>query len=220
MASTPRTSGRMTASARRDQLLDVTARLVADHGFHSASIEVIARSAGITRAVVYQHFRDLPTLLEEVIQRETARALAQVSETTLDDLTEGDPVELMLESLRAYLHAVQDHPLTWRLILMPPEGAPQILYKSIARGRAIVLAHLTDAVRPALARERGEPDAELTARLLSAIADEYARLVLTDARRFPPERLLHHARWWLTHAWSSTGNASDVIPSAALPPYA
>jgi len=35
-------------------------------------------------------------------------------------------------------------------------------------------------------QDRKAPDAELTARLLSAIADEYARLVLTDPARSPP----------------------------------
>ncbi len=191
----------MSAAARRDQLLDVTTRLVARDGFHAASIEAVAQGAGVTRALVYQHFDDLQSLLEEVIRREASRALAQVSETTLRDLTTGDAVELMLESLRAYLYAVQHHPVTWRLILMPPAGAPRMLHKSIAQGKALVLERLTEAVRPALARERGLPDADLTARLLSAIADEYARLVLTDPERFPPERLLYHARWWLSHAW-------------------
>ncbi len=83
---------------------------------------------------------------------------------------------------------------------MPPEGAPEILRKSIAGGRALVLAPLTQAVRPALLREHDSPDAELTARVLAAIADEYARLVLTDATRFSPQRLLIHARWYLAHA--------------------
>src|ERR1035437_250071 len=201
MAPPGRTARRMTASARRDQLLDVTTELVVERGFHDISIEQVARSAGITRAVVYQHFGDLQTLLEAVIERETLRALAQVSETTFTDLTQGDPTELMLESLRAYLYAVRDHPGTWRLILMPPEGAPQILHKSIARGRATVLARLTEAVRPELARDRRLPDAELTARLLSAISDEYARLVLADPARFSPDRLVRHARWWLGQAW-------------------
>lgn len=191
----------MPAAARRDQLLDVATRLVAEDGFHGASIEAVAQRAGVTRALVYRHFDDLQSLLEEVIRREAARALAQVSETTLSDLTEGDAVDLMLESLRAYLYAVQNHPTTWRLILMPSAGAPRILHKSIARGKALVLARLTEAVRPALVREKAFPDAELTARLLSSISDEYARLVLTDPERFPPERLVHHARWWLCHAW-------------------
>src|SRR5579875_1067187 len=122
--ATPRLSRRMSSSERREQLLDVTAPLVVQRAFHGVSSEAVAQRAGITRALVYQHFGDLQGLLEAVIERETNRALAQVSETTLGDLREGDPVELMIESLRAYLHAVQSQPNTWRLVLMPPEGAP------------------------------------------------------------------------------------------------
>ncbi len=185
----------MTAAQRRQQLLDVTTALVSDQGFPAVSIESVARGAGVSRALVYEHFGELKGLLTAVVQREMTRALSQVSETKLTDLSEGDPQELMLDSLRAYLHAVRDHPTTWRLVLMAPEGAPELLRQSIQRGRAIVLASLTQALRPALLRDRRTPDADLTARILSAIADEYARLVLIDPARFPPERLLVHARW-------------------------
>ncbi len=197
MAPPNRTSSRMTASARHEQLLDVTTEIVANEGFQAVSIESVARRAGISRVLIYQHFGDLPGLLEAIVEREMTRALWQVSETALTDLTEGAPRELMLESLRAYLHAVRDHPTTWRLVLMPPQGAPELLRKSIVRGRAAVLAQLAQAVRPALMRDRESSDALLTARVLSAISDEYARLVLTDPARFPPERLLVHARWCL-----------------------
>lgn len=186
----------MSAAARREQLLDVATRLAVDHGFHAVTVEAVARAAGITRAVVYQHYRDLQALLEAVVDRETLRAQAQVSETALEDLSTGDPQELMLESLDSYLRAVRDHPTTWRLVLMPPEGAPPSLRRRIEEGRASVLAGLARAVRPAL-REDSINDAELTARVLSAISDEYARLVLTDPERYSPERLLRHARWWL-----------------------
>jgi len=190
---------RMRASERREQLLDVATELAVEHGFHAVSVEAVARRAGITRAVIYQHFGDLQRLREAVIERETARALAQVSETALTDLSEGDAKELMLESLDAYLRAVSNHPTTWHLVLMPPEGAPQSLRQSIASGRQSVLRQMTRAVRPAL-RGGDLNDAELTARVLSAISDEYARLVLTDPARYTPERLLRHARWWLEQA--------------------
>lgn len=190
----------MTASERRDQLLDVTAEIAGEQGFHRVSIESVARAAGITRALVYQHFGDLRTLLEATVERETSRALAQVSETAPPDLSQGDPFELLIDSLGAYLRAVEEHPTRWRLVLMPPQGAPEALHEHIARGRDEVLALLTQAVQPALATDRDPPDAELTARVLSALADEYARLVLTDPGRYPPERLLRHARWILRHA--------------------
>jgi AcrR family transcriptional regulator len=188
---------RMTAPARREQLLDVTNELVAERGFAAVSIQAVARRAGISRPIVYEHFGDLSGLLEALVERETDRALAQISETELGDLSEGDPADLMLESLGAYLGAVEQHPSTWRLVLMPPEGSPELLRQSIARGRQAVLAKLALALRPAWPPGSDSPDPELTARTLSAIADDYARLLLTEPRRFGRERLLTHARWYL-----------------------
>jgi AcrR family transcriptional regulator len=192
-----RKSTRLSSTARREQLLDVTTRLIAERGFHAISIEAVSARAGVTRATIYNHFRDLHQLLEAVIERETSRALAQVSETTLTSLDEGDPEQLMLEALDAYLQAVRSAPTTWRLVLMPPEGAPAALHVKIAAGRATVLERLTHAVQPVTDSGAQPRDAELTARILSAISDEYARLVLTDPDRFSPQRLLRHARWWL-----------------------
>ena len=182
----------LTAEERREQLLDVTTELVLERGFHEVSIDAVAKNAGITRAVVYQHFDDLSDLLHAVVDRETARALEQVSRTALPDLSTGDARQLMLESVSAYIEAVQSNPRTWKLVLMPPEGAPGQLRKSISAGRALVLDQLTSAVRPILAETT---DAELTASVLSSIADHYARLALTRPEQFPPDRLLAHADW-------------------------
>jgi AcrR family transcriptional regulator len=186
---------RLRAPHRREQLLDVTCRLVVKGGFHGVSIEAVAQHAGVTRAAVYKHFRDLQDLFEAVVEREMARALAQVSEPTPEYLASRDPVDALIESLAAYLKAVQRQPATWRLVLMPPEGAPASLHRRIASGRAVILARLARAVGPALALDPEMPDAYLTARTFSATSDEYARLVLSDPERFSPERLLAHARW-------------------------
>lgn len=190
----------MTGAARRDQLLDVTTELVSSGGFRQITIQSVAERAGITRRIVYEHFGDLPGLLDAVVEREMTRALSQVSETALTDLSEGSPVELMIESLRAFLQTVQTHPTTWRLVLMPPEGAPELMRERIAEGRGAVLEQLTGAVGPAFESGGTGPDSELTARILSAISDEYARLVLSDPDRFPAERLLQHARWVLSES--------------------
>lgn len=188
----------MAADQRREQLLDVTAELVVRSGFQAVSIQAVARRAGITRPIVYGHFGDLTGLLEALIRRETARALDQVRATRLRDLSSGDPVELEIESLRAYLATVSEYPTTWRLVLLPPEGAPELLHTSIVQGRRAVLDGLIEAVRSGWGPGGRDPDPELTARLLSAMADEYAELVLTDPESYPPERLLAHARWFLT----------------------
>jgi AcrR family transcriptional regulator len=196
---------KMSAEARRAQLLDVTKDLVAREGFHAVSIEAVAREAGITRPIVYGHFRDLSGLLEALVDREGERALAQLAGFLPTDLTGGDPQEVMLAALGAYLEAVRADPATWRLVLMPPEGAPARLRERIADGRAEVVGQLAGAIAPGFGAGQESPDPELTARMLSALADESARLLLTDPRRYPPERILRHAEWLLGSLLRSAG---------------
>ena len=88
--------------------------------------------------------------------------------------------------------------MTWRLVLMPPEGAPPVLRKRIAAGRDAVVAALASLVLPGLGPGTESPDPQLTARTLSAVADEAARLLLTDPEAYPIERLLTHADWLLS----------------------
>ena len=88
-------------------------------------------------------------------------------------------------------------PVTWRLVLMPPEGAPQLLRDQIRRGRDAVIAALAASVEQGASPGHASPDPELTARMLSAVADEAARLLLTNPRRFPIDRLTGHAGWLL-----------------------
>jgi AcrR family transcriptional regulator len=198
---------RMRAGARREHLLDAAEALVAERGFHAVSIEAVAREAGITRPIVYGHFTDLPGLLEALVEREGARALAQLAALLPTDLAAGDPSDQLLAGLRGYLEAVQADPATWRLVLMPPEGAPEILRERIESGRAAVVAQLAQALRPGLGPGRESPDPELTARMLSAFSDEAARLVLTEPEDYPPERVLAHARWWLDIVSKAAGSS-------------
>jgi AcrR family transcriptional regulator len=196
-AAAPGPSQRMTAPQRREQLLEVTKEIVARRGFHAVSIEAVAREAGISRPIVYGHFRDLDTLLEALIDRQAALALAQLEQVLPVDLAAGDPRELLLAGLDGYLAAVEADPETWRLVLMPPEGAPAVLRERIVRGRSAVVTAMAAAVQPGPGTGIESPDPELTARALSAMSDEAARLLLTDPARYPRQRLLDHARWWL-----------------------
>ena len=187
---------RLPADERRAQLLDVTREIAASDGFHAISIERVAREAGVSRPIVYGHFRDLPGLLEALVEREHRRAVGQLAAVIPTELA-GDPADQLLATFRGYLEAVRAEPATWRLTLMPPEGAPKVLHEAIARGRAAVVEQLAFALGPASPAAEEPPDPELTARMLSALADEAARLLLTEPESFPLERILAQARWFL-----------------------
>lgn len=191
------TRPRLPAAARREQLIEVVRALVAEQGFHAVSIEGVARRAGVSRPIVYGHFADLPGLLEALVEREAGRALEQLAAFLPPPGSPGNRRAALLGALRGYLEAVRADPVTWRLVLMPPEGAPAGLRERIAEGRAAVVARLAEIVDPGLAAGGGSPDPELTAWTMSVLSDEAARLVLSGNEQFGIERILTHAGWLL-----------------------
>lgn len=199
MPTTTRKQTRMSAEQRREQILDVTHAIVDARGFHAVTIDGVAREAGITRPVVYGHFNDLPGLLHALIEREADRARAQLEAVLPQASPGGDPVDLLMGCLEDWLEAVRAAPATWRMVLMPPEGAPPELHEGIAESRADAALHLQRVAAPELASgaNRASPDPELTAYLLQSFSEEAARLLLNDPDRFPVERLVRHARWVL-----------------------
>ena len=51
--------GRMSASERREQLIDVARHLFAQKGFEGTSIEEIASRAKVSKPVVYKHYYEI-----------------------------------------------------------------------------------------------------------------------------------------------------------------
>ena len=185
---------RLPAAARREQILDATKALAVERGFHAVSIDAVARAAGISRPIVYDHFRDLRGLLDALIERETVRSREQLAAVLPGDVEPGDLRGALHDALRRYLHAAQADPDTWRLVLMPPEGAPELMRERIAAGREEAIAQLAQTVGPQLS---GVADRELLVRMLSTLSDEAVRLLLTRPGDYPPERLLAGARWMI-----------------------
>ena len=71
---------RMAPAQRREQLLDAALKVVLEQGYAGVSIEGIARTAGVTRPVIYDHFSNLEALIHALIEREEHYALSQLAE--------------------------------------------------------------------------------------------------------------------------------------------
>lgn len=182
----------MRADERREQLLDTTLDLVDERGFHAITIEAVAHAAGVTRPIVYKQFDDLGGLVEALIDREEDRAVSQLARAIPSIPGDRDPDELLVQGMRLFLEAVREAPKTWRLILMPPEGVPAILVERTTRTRAGILRQLERLVAWGVER-RGGPkalDVELFSRLILEIAEDSARLVLTQPRKFTVDRIV------------------------------
>src|SRR5207253_9506971 len=64
----------------REALLDAAAAVFARRGFHGASLDEIAETAGYTRGAIYRHFADKEVLLHAVCVRYNERSFAEFDE--------------------------------------------------------------------------------------------------------------------------------------------
>ncbi len=181
---------RMPPGQRREQLIDAALEVILERGYARISIEAIARAAGITRPVVYDHFPNLNRLLHAVIEREERISLEQLDQVVPEEPGDQEPRELLSGGLTRFLTAVTARPATWRIILLPLEGTPPIVRQHVQDGRTRVLARIERLVGWAVKRSQlpRDLDVELTARAIRDFCEQAGRMVLTDPERYSPDR--------------------------------
>jgi AcrR family transcriptional regulator len=181
---------RMPPEQRREQLIDAALSVILELGYSGVSIEAIARAAGVTRPVVYDHFPNLGRLLHALVEREESYALAQLEHVVPESPGDLEPGELLAGGVRRFLDAVASRPATWRIILLPPAGTPAIVRQHVEINRAQMLQRIERLVTWALTRPElpDDLDVELTARAIRDLGEEAGRMVLTDPEHYPPER--------------------------------
>lgn len=183
---------RMSSERRRDMLLDVTLEVAVGEGFHAATIERVAREAGVTRTLLYSQFGDLAGMVSALVDRETAIAMQGLGEALAPMPEQMDLVDVSEALLRAMVHAVGLAPRSWQILLNPPEGGPPELHERIAAGRALARAHVQQLLTGRLPAQLGDP--ELTAHLHHLAGEELVRLHLRDPETFPLDRMIRQVR--------------------------
>ncbi|WP_320670605.1 TetR/AcrR family transcriptional regulator [Patulibacter defluvii] len=180
----------MPIEQRREQLLDAAIEVIARDGYGRLSIDAIAREADVTRPVVYGAFDGLEPLLYALLERQEQRALAQLTEVLPLDLDLQDPDAFVATTVRRMVEIVGGDPLTWRPILLAPEGTPGPVRERIERDRELVRQRVAMLLEAGLAL-RGGPqlDAEIVSHALMAILEHFGRLIVDDPQRFDVERL-------------------------------
>lgn len=189
---------RLPAPERREQLLDAALDIALDRGFHAVTVDAVAKACDVTRPVVYGAFADRDALLSALADRAEQRTLTQLAAVfpaLPDPGSDIDADALLLAGVSAYLQAVSADPRTWRVVLLPPEGAPAELARRVDRHRRVLLDQLRTLLDWGLAR-RGGPslDPDLFARAVFTLSEEAARLMLDAPEQWPLERFTGFTR--------------------------
>ncbi len=104
---------RLPAVRRRRQLLDVALEVFAQRGFHGASMAEVAKAAGVTKPVLYQHFGSKRDLYLQLLDDVGQRLLEEVQKATA---AAGGPRQQVASGFVAYFRFVADQESAFRLL--------------------------------------------------------------------------------------------------------
>ncbi len=97
---------KLTAAARRAQLIQVGRQVFAEKGYEATSVEEIASRAKVSKPIVYEHFGGKEGLYAVVVDREMEYVIGVISEA----LSAGSPRERAEQAALAFLIWVKDRP--------------------------------------------------------------------------------------------------------------
>jgi AcrR family transcriptional regulator len=152
-ASPSETSGELANVARRSPerrlaLLHAAASSFAHAGYAATSMEEIAATAGVTKLIVYRHFRNKETLYRAVLEQVFDRQV----ELFLENLARGQQAE---GTTRALLTVARESPDGFRLLWRHAAREPQFgEYALSLRDTAVSAAR--DVVAPRVAPAHAE----------------------------------------------------------------
>ena len=113
MASQKPREPTLTEQARRAQLIDVTTRVIAEHGYAGASLSRIAEAAGITKAAVLYHFRSK----DAVVRAAYEHALADLVDHVGGAVEAAGVEEAPAAYVRSMVGYLRDHPHHTRVVV-------------------------------------------------------------------------------------------------------
>jgi AcrR family transcriptional regulator len=114
MSSSP-TRRRLTADERRAGILDAALAVFSARGYHSSSIDDIAREAGISKALIYEHFESKQALYGDLLEHNANELFERLAASIAGVEVEAGAVRLAT-GLDAFFSFVEERRDAWRIL--------------------------------------------------------------------------------------------------------
>lgn len=177
---------------RRPMILDAAFEVFLERGYEGASMEAIARRAGVSKPVVYSSFPGKEALFGELLRREEERILEAIAGALPERLETGEIEPLIADALTAFLQAVVDSPAAFQVIFLGAGGTDAAINRRVQRGREKQIETI-GALAQAWLASQGVGDAEAQGRLLGyvvvGLGESAARALLAEPDVWTPRQL-------------------------------
>jgi AcrR family transcriptional regulator len=156
---------RMSPESRREQLLDLGARLLSTRTLDEISIELLAEEAGISRGLLYHYFGSLREFHVAVVRRAVEDIYAITAPRDIDD-----PLEQLTVSVGAYLDYVATNYTGYVSLIRAAAGGNEELQTIYRDARRSLTDRIFEIASPGQLAALGVLDSPATRMLLDAWA--------------------------------------------------
>ena len=152
-----------------DQVLEGARSVFMADGFEGASVDDIARAAGVSKATLYSYFSDKRLLFREVVRTECERQACEADELVE---TTCSPEKVLFETAHRIMAIILSEfsVQMFRICVAESERFPELGQEFYESGPLVLKAHLEEYLEGA--RDRGE----LKIEDISLAADQFAEL--------------------------------------------
>ena len=162
----------MKAPDRRAQLLEVARRAFGNSGFHGVSMDDVAKEAGVTKPILYDHFPSKKELYLELLEADLA-ALHDSVKQALDSPTGNR--ERIRAGFQAYFDFVDEQAEGFRLLMQEVVGAEKDFRRRAEATRRRILKEVADLIVRESQGRLGREHAEIVALALIGMVETVAQ---------------------------------------------
>ena len=144
----------MRAPERRAQLLEVARRVFGTSGFHAVSMEAVAKEAGVTKPILYDHFPSKKLLYLALIDADLAVLHEEVRNALVAPTGNRERIRA---SFQAYFDFVDEHAEGFQLLMQETVGTERDFRERVGGVRDQILNEVADLI---VRESRGRLDRE------------------------------------------------------------
>lgn len=194
---------RLSANARREQLLDVALVTFARAGYHETSMNDVADAAGVTKPVLYQHFESKRELYQALLDTVGSRMVSAIRSAT-SDVTSGR--ERTERGFRAYFRWVADHPDAFVLMYGGASRQDQEFAHAVRR----VTDEAARAIAPLIDGVRDDEHRMNLAHALVGVSEAVSRRLVERGADFDPDDVANQLS---SFAWAGLRSVTQPVAS-------
>lgn len=174
---------RLRGPERRQQLLDAALKIFGIGGYAEASMSEIAKAAGITKPVVYQHFESKRALFLEVLDECGHRLENAVEKATAN--AEG-PREQVEQGFSAFVRFFSDNPATFRTMFSDANRSDPEFAARVQRIEMVLAQRIADLIE---VEDLTDEDRRMLAHGIVGMAESACRQWMQGTSGLSPERV-------------------------------